>query len=279
MEDLQRSASEPLTSEAQAPSLLARAVRLLLGLALAGLLGVGLGVLGYVGIPWLYRGFSDPVLIQATRIAAQQTEIVELRAGLDRVSAAEGERLADLEAQVGAQSSALAEQQEQLEGLTSELDRLQRQAGELSGSRDRLARQEAAIAGLSEDVQALQALIETGGTPLERLERRLALMQAAVHLMRARLWLIENNAGLAAEEIEAARTALAQVAQTAPAEEAGLLQDLLERLRLTLEDLQIRPLIAADDLEIAWQLLAQLLEVGPIPSPALVPTFTPTPGA
>jgi hypothetical protein len=93
--------------------------------------------------------------------------------------------------------------------------------------------------------------------------------------MRARLWLIENNAGLAAEEVEAARTALARVAAVAPAEEVAPLQAVLDRLTLTQEDLQFRPLIAADDLEIAWQLLAQVL--GDRPAAALVPTLTPTP--
>ena len=56
-----------------------------------------------------------------------------------------------------------------------------------------------------------------------------------------------------------ARLEGAQAAEGTPAEEAGPLRDVVERLRLTLEDLQLRPLVAADDLEIAWKLLTQLL--------------------
>jgi uncharacterized phage infection (PIP) family protein YhgE len=257
------------------PSLLVRVLRVLVGLALAALLGIGLGVLGYLGLPWLYRGLTDPMLINATRIADQQNEIVDLRATLDQVSAGEAERLAAIESQAAAQAAALAELQQQAETLASELDQVQQQASDLSGSRQQLAAHEVAIADLTEQLQALQTLILTGGGPVDRLERRTTMTQVSLHVMRARLWLIENNAGLAAEEVEAARTALARVAAVAPAEEVAPLQAVLDRLTLTQEDLQFRPLIAADDLEIAWQLLAQVL--GDRPAAALVPTLTPTP--
>ena len=252
--------SEPMAEPSSSgPSFLTRALRLLVGLTLAALLGIGLGVLGYVGLPWLYRGFSDPVLINATRVAQQEAELQDLQATLDQAEAQGQGRLAELEGQAAAQTASLAEQQVQLDALASELELLQQQVGDLGGSRDRLAKQEAAIGELAGQVEALQTLIAEGGGPLDRLEWRMALTQASLHVMRARLWLIENNAGLAAEEVEAARSLLAQAAEASPAEEAVPLQDVVERLRLTLEDLQLRPLVAADDLEIAWKLLTQLL--------------------
>jgi len=251
---------EPMVEPSSSgPSFLTRALRLLVGLTLAGLLGIGLGVLGYVGLPWLYRGFTDPVLINATRVAQQGAELQNLRATLDQAEAQGQDRLVEMEGQAAAQAAMLAEQQVQLDGLASEMEQVQGQVGNLGGSRDRLARQEAALGELAGQVEALQTLIAEGGGPLDRLERRMALSQASLHVMRARLWLIENNAGLAAEEVEAARQVLVQAAEGAPTEEAGPLQDVVERLRLTLEDLQLRPLVAADDLEIAWKLLTQLL--------------------
>jgi len=251
---------EPMSEpQPPGPSFLTRALRLLVGLTLAALLGIGLGVLGYVGIPRLYQGFTDPVLINATRIAQQEAGLRDLRATLEQAEAQGQGRLAELEGQTAAEAATLAEQQVQLDALASELELLQQQVGDLGGSRDRLARQEAALGELAGQVEALQTLIAEGGGPLDRLERRMALSQASLHVMRARLWLIENNAGLAAEEVEAARLVLVQVGEGVPAEEAGPLQDVVERLRLTLEDLQLRPLVAADDLEIAWKLLTQLL--------------------
>jgi hypothetical protein len=247
-------------SPASRPSFLVRALRLLVGLTLAGLLGVGLGVLGYVGIPWLYRGFSDPVLIQATRLARQEAELQDLRASLDQTGVEREDRLAELESQAATQTAELAEQRERAEALTSELERMRGELSELSGSADQLAAQEATLGELAAQLEALQTLIAEGGGPLDRLERNLALTQAGLHVLRARLWLIENNAGLAGEEVEAARAVLEAVAQNAPAEQAAALRDILERLRLTLEDLQLRPLVAADDLEIAWQLLSQMTE-------------------
>jgi hypothetical protein len=252
--------SEPMAEpSASGPSFLTRALRLLVGLTLAALLGIGLGVLGYVGLPWLYRGFSDPGLINATRVAQQQAELRDLRATLDQADAHGLGSLAEMEAQAATQEAALSESQVRAEALESELEQVQQELSDLGGWRDRVILQETAVAELAAQLEALQTEIAPGGSPLDRLERRMALTQASLHVMRARLWLIENNAGLAAEEVEAARLVLIQLAEGAPAEEVGPLQDVVERLRLTLEDLQLRPLVAADDLEIAWKLLTQLL--------------------
>src|SRR3990172_1598229 len=150
---------EPMSEpQPPGPSFLTRALRLLVGLTLVGLLGIGLGVLGYVGIPRLYQGFTDPVLINATRVAQQQAELRDLRATLDQADAHGLGSLAEMEAQAATQEVALSESQVRVEG--------------------------GAI-----------------------------LPQASLHVIRARLWLIENNAGLAAEEVEAARLVLIQVAE------------------------------------------------------------------
>ena len=267
---------EPMPEpQASGPSFLTRALRFLVGLTLAALLGIGLGVLGYLGIPRLYQGFTDPVLINATRVAQQEAELQDLRATLDQAEAQGLGSLAEIEAQAETQAAALSESQLRAEALESELEQVQQELSDLGGWRDRVILQETAVGQLAAQLEALQTEIAPGGGPLDRLERGAVLTQASLHVMRARLWLIENNAGLAAEEVEAARLVLIQVAEEAPAEEAGPLQDVVERLRLTLEDLQLRPLVAADDLEIAWQLLAQVL--GDRPAAALAPTPTPTP--
>ncbi len=248
--------------EQRGPSLLGRAVRLLLGLTLAVLLGVGLGVLGYVGLPWLYAGFTEPM---ATRIAQQEAELAGLRATLDQVGAQESERLAELDARLATQSAVQQAQQAQIAGLEADLQESQRSLSGLSTSRDRLSRLEAALRELSGQVDELQALVAEGVGPLDQLERRMLLTQASLHMLRARLWLIENNAGLTAEELEASRALLARAVEDAPAADQDPLTQVLARLELTLEDLQLRPLIAADDLEIAWQLLTELLAPTALP--------------
>jgi hypothetical protein len=251
---------EPMSEpQPPGPSFLTRALRLLVGLTLAALLGIGLGVLGYVGIPRLYRGFTDPVLINATRVAQQQAELQELRATLDQADAQGLGGLAEMEAQAATQAAALSETQLRAEALESELEQVQQELSDLGGWRDRVILQETAVAELAAQLETLQTEIAPGGGPLDRLEQSTILTQASLHVMRARLWLIENNSGLAAEEVEAARALLVQLAEGTPTDETGELQDVVERLRLTLEDLQLRPLVAADDLEIAWKLLTQLL--------------------
>src|SRR3989337_464729 len=94
--------------QASGPSFLTRALRLVVGLTLAALLGIGLGILGYVGIPRLYQGFTDPVLINATRVAQQEAELQDLRATLDQAETQSQSRLAELEGQAAAQATTLA---------------------------------------------------------------------------------------------------------------------------------------------------------------------------
>lgn len=256
-------------------SLLSRFLRLLVGLALSTLLGVGLGVLGFVGLPWLYRGFTEPVQANTTLVARQAAELADVRGTLAAVSSQEGEQLDNLQSQLAGYGTALDAQQDQIGALQSDLAALQRSMDSLSAARDRLARQDAALSELATEVAALQEAVESGGTPLQRLERRLLLTQASLHMLRGRIWLIENNAGLAMQEVEAARAAVAQAVAQTPAGEQAPLQEVAVRLDLTLEDLQLRPLIAAGDLEIAWQLLAQVL--GDHPAASAVATSTPTP--
>jgi hypothetical protein len=78
--------------------------------------------------------------------------------------------------------------------------------------------------------------------------------RAMLHLVRARLGLLENNAGLAAEETVRARDLLAV---TDPDGELKSVQDAIARIDLALEAMQTTPLVAGDDLEIAWKLLVE----------------------
>jgi hypothetical protein len=110
------------------------------------------------------------------------------------------------------------------------------------------------------EVQALQGLLSGSEAPLQELDRRLQLIRVMELMTRARWWLIQNNLGLASEDAQAAVAAMESIMQTSPDSQRATLQPIVDRLKLVLLDLPGSPVVAADDLEIAWDLIVSASE-------------------
>lgn len=214
------------SDERPQPALLARVSKVLLRLALVVLLGVALGAGAYFGVTLAIRQLGEPTRQNSARIAA-------------------------LEAQLPEAVSRLAEQQESVAELQVQLEDLQAQLGDQGRGQDQLGSQLTALADQLED---LTKRIEEN-TQAHQLRGDLQLTQAMLSLVRARLWLVENNLGLAIAEVERARELLQPLAAEEP--EGSNLQAAIERLDFALIELNTRPLVAADDIEIAWKLLVE----------------------
>ena len=214
------------SDERPQPALLARVSKVLLRLALVVLLGVALGAGAYFGVTLAIRQLGEPTRQNSARIAA-------------------------LEAQLPEAVSRLAEQQESVAELQVQLEDLQAQLGDQGRGQDQLGSQLTALADQLED---LTKRIEEN-TQAHQLRGDLQLTQAMLSLVRAQLWLVENNLGLAIAEVERARELLQPLAAEQPA--GSNLQAAIERLDFALIELNTRPLVAADDIEIAWKLLVE----------------------
>jgi uncharacterized coiled-coil protein SlyX len=227
-----------------------RLIRVLVRVLLVLLIGAGLGVAAYFGGPALYRHYIEPVQVNTQRIADLEQSLARVEANAAQDREQWTARLADIEARQAAQAESLAalqadlaSQQSGLEALTNLPDRVDT----LAASQDQTSTQ----------VAALEAALASTDTPTQRLGRVLQMVRAMELLTRARLWLTQNNPGLAADDVLSARTLLSDVAATAPESEATILSPILERLDLALQDLQTAPIVAADDIEVAWQLLLE----------------------
>ena len=234
------------------PSPLARLARLLVRVTIAVVLGVLVGLGAYLGAPALYRSFIEPVQIHTQRIAeleaalaSEQSQAARERAEiLDRLAAAEGRQAAQVEA--------LASLQEELRALSAAA---RAQGQDLESLDARAAALETALLETDLTLAGLQSALAGADTPTQQLARRIQMLRALELLTRARLWLMQENRGLAAEDIRLARSVVQETAATAPPAEAEALEPVLERLDLALRDLLLAPVLAADDLEIAWRLL------------------------
>jgi uncharacterized coiled-coil protein SlyX len=76
------------------------------------------------------------------------------------------------------------------------------------------------------------------------------VLRATELLGRARLFMFQANYGLAADDMRAARDILAEL----PADDVAV-SDAIERLDRAIATATAFPVVAADDLDIAWQLL------------------------
>jgi hypothetical protein len=84
---------------------------------------------------------------------------------------------------------------------------------------------------------------------------------------------VQDNLGLAAQDIEVARSVLAAV-QSTPSAANEIVPLVVERLDLALVDVRVAPIVAADELEIAWKLLLTATE--PL-TPEAIPVVEITP--
>ncbi|HKZ55095.1 MAG TPA: hypothetical protein VJ123_06420 [Anaerolineales bacterium] len=233
----------------------AKVARVLLRLLVVLLVGAGLGAAVYFGVPTLYRSYIEPVRWNSEQILQLEEQLAEARVQARSRDAEVSDRLAELEGQLAAQRETLAGLETGLEGLRAAVEEL---AERLAGF-DRLGRRVQSLEGDAEKAAAqiaeLEGALSGSDLPTQRLARQVHLIRSMELLNRARLWLIEGDLGRAGEEIAAARKILESVLQGAPQAEADTIRPVLERLDLALKDLAVSPVIAADDLEIAWRLL------------------------
>ena len=220
----------------------------LLRLAVVLALGIAIAAGAYFGIPRVYRNLVEPAQVNTTRIDALETELDLARADTSTLREQSGDRLAELEAALAEQAETLATTQAQLDAaLAASVD----QDKTMKSMRDQIGVVRNSLSDLADQVDVALSDPEE---PEPDLRRDLMISRAMIHLVRARLGLLENNAGLAAEE---AGRAWDLLAAADPDGEIKSIQDAITRIGLALEAIQATPLVAGDDLEIAWKLLVE----------------------
>jgi chromosome segregation ATPase len=236
-------------------SFVVRALRLLLRLLVVALLGIALGAGAYLGLPALYRSYVEPVQLNAQRIQELEKALAEAQAaGLEKETAQAG-RVADLEGQVVSLGEALQEQSTRMETLAATAEKQRKQLDALDREMNRVDDVESEVEAIGSRLGSLEETLAGEDAPTQQLARQFQLLRALELLTRARLWLTQNNLGLAAKDLTSALSDLQKVQETAPEEEAAVLASVTERIELALGDLNTAPVIAADDIEVAWRML------------------------
>ena len=237
-------------------------------LILAVIAGVAAAV--YFGVPYLYEKFIIPVETNTARLSEVESKVAaDVDQLTDQISALQT-RLSDLETRQTESAQAIAELEGQLEVLQSIID----------AQSETLLSLEVMQASL-DDLSAVTAEHEKTqagyNSILVDLQRQVSLSRSIELLSRARLYLSQSNFGLARQDVLAARNLLASLQSIMPAEKSAALRGAIFRLDLALDNLPSFPVVAVDDVDIAWQLLIR--DLPDIPIETLIPerpTMTPT---
>ncbi len=232
------------------PGRMRRFVRSLLKWLIVLGLVAGVAAGAYYGWPVVRERFFEPIQTNTAEVGALQDRLVEMAA-----------EVASLKADVSALTGEIAGVSDSQDGLG---DRLGSVEDLIASHTDKLAE----LAGIRASLEA------AASADRAEVVRQVSMLRAMELLSRARLFLFEANYGLARVDIEAARSILSAVPGTET--DAGALEETLFRIDRTLDNLPGSPVIAADDLDIAWAVL--LGAIPPLDTPGTegtVPTTAP----
>lgn len=246
-------------------------VRLLLVVIFAILLGVGL----YLGVPALIEKVINPVQNNVTAVEELEDQVTALESSNELSETQLRERLVSLEAELADQAETIADLQADLAGAQADVEGLTTQVESLSELADQVGDLSQAVVTMTADLALMNETVTSVAVPASALEERSQIVLSMIVLTRARLWIEEDNLGLAAGDITAAMDILEAVdGQSESTNET--LQEVLDRLGSALDDVRRYPQVASNELEIAWNLLIDIVGQPAVPAEAL-PTITPTP--
>ncbi len=205
----------------------------------------------YYGIPWFKEAVLTPLQTNTERVteltSQQASDIERLTADL----AALQERITSLEARADSVDQSIQAHTEAL----AKLDELQ--------------------AALQTSLDSHKAEITS------QVAEQLALTRAIELLSRSRLYLSQNNLGLARADAISARELLFGLLSTIAPDQSSALRIVIQRLDLALSNIETYPAIAVYDLDAAWRLLVDGLPnvpamvLTPVVSGTLMPTTIP----
>lgn len=261
-------------------------LRVLLVLAV----GILIGAAGFFGVQYLMQQATAPAEANARRLAGIETQQASVHGQLDERMADFSERLADLEAradltvndleEIRANEDALAEVVVQLDENLGGLAKLASEIEiELSALRSTVA-----VMNTQEAAARLTPTVTPAAVGVEELEAltvEVKLLKALELMSRSRLHFLNADYGLAEKDLQNAYRVLTDLQVSGLMPENEMYNEMLQRLKQAGRSLPDSPRIAQRDMEMAWDLLVEILtnpiEVSKDERTVKEGTATPTP--
>jgi len=235
--------------------------RFLLRIVIAILFGILLGGGIYFGL--LQREFENANQIQL----GQLDEIKEQQ---NLVNQKTSQRLESIESRLNLLENQNTADREKLSELQTRINELEKTLQDQNISLKQLDELQARISNLDKEIDENQQVIskiqeelQSSDTPIAAMRHDLIILKAMELLTRGRIFLTQNNFGLASQDIQSARNILADLYPQVPDYQQTSIASTIARLDQVLSNLPNYPVLATDDLEIAWQLLVNGLPIEP----------------
>ncbi len=251
-----------MTEQNSKPSFFVRFLKVLLRLILTLLFGIILGAALYFGFQFVYQELVIPTQQNATNLQNLNTRINQQWDLLQEKNKELEDRLSEMESDHENTTDQISELITDIEKISADLDAYQLQQEDLTKQIEKI---DQSIIDLMDQNKDLNAQNEDLKASVEDLEvekklqpvyQDLQLFKILLQVNRSRLFLIQNNYGLAEQELELANELLNTLLLSATEEQENeiLLWD--ARLNLAIGHLPDNPILAGDDLEILWSMMA-----------------------
>lgn len=205
-----------------------------------------------------------------SRVEEVASDVDTLQSELESDLAAQSETLSALTTGVEAATTMSSTVSTELADLNASLAALQGDINENGSRIDDLGGEIDALDGSVTMVESDLATIQAKQATVAPVQETLALFRVWELITRARFRLLENNAGLATNDVTVALETMQRLMVASSEETAVSLQAVETRLALALDSLPNDPEMAAADLENAWDELDVLLAnrvLPPLPAP------------
>lgn len=233
-------------------------IRLILVLLIGTIIG---GLLYFLGT-YFYQRAIIPTQQNSMALNNLNTRIENQWDLLNNNSAAQEKRISEIENQLLISSNTFDEIGLSLSDLKEELGLINTQQSELIARLDKVEKSistyEKQQASIIKDQEALQSTLESQDNEqfIKPLMLEIQSIKVLQHINRSRLFLIQNNYGLAKTDLQQGRYILSTMLENATKEQQDRILLWSARLDLAISHLPDNPVLAGEDLEIIWTMMS-----------------------
>jgi SMC interacting uncharacterized protein involved in chromosome segregation len=259
METQQKRPPQKEKASPEEPSLIMRVIRWVFRMLAVVLLGIALGAGIYYGVRRIYRDTIEPLQTLDQRMMEMEATVSELNAALRDERNSTARQISELQGRIAAQAEDIASLSAQTSRIEIQIEGQGEALEAVAELRAGLEQAKKELDSTGEQLQELQATVDAGELPAEQVRANLQLMRVMNLMTRARLWIEQDNFGLASEDIRAALELIQPLAadEISDDESPSQLQQIADQLTLALDAVRTDPVLTEEELEIAWKLLLE----------------------
>jgi hypothetical protein len=251
-----------MTEQKKQPSGFVRFLKVLLRLILSLVIGILLGAALYFGFQFAYQQLVIPTQQNATDLQNFQTRVDQQWELLQEKNNDLENRLSQLESNQNNTSDDISELMTQNDQTKANIDAYLIQQEDLANQIDDINQSIVALMDQNKELTSqnkdLVATVEgmEVDSKLQPVYQDLQLFKVLLQVNRSRLFLVQDNYGLAKQELNLADDLLNTLLLSATEEQKDEVLLWGARLNLAISHLPDNPILANDDLEILWTMMA-----------------------